>query len=513
MHCHVEINPYFCTMNDQVLSMTGKTLYVTMVRRVTVCAAICVAVLSFVACSGSGVDNYKKVIPKEASLVAAIDLKSVAEDMDITHSPMFKVALSSALIFIDAADKGNLKAVLNDPSLTGIDFSKPAYLFGVKGQVFGVTMKVEDESLTETFISSLVGLGLCSKVVEHDGLSWSTLLDDIGLVWSDNTLLLLHVNSSSRQAGEKLMLAYMRLDEKDAFVSTHNYEMMTGWGDDDDDDIMIYANSSVMPDLMNPIMKTLGVSAVGAANMELVASVDIDDSGFEIESRLFSNDRKTQARLDEFLHSLRPIRGTYAEQVPHGCDMWVYMGVDGDKFLPVLKRIPSVKETLIGANMGVDADKMIRTVDGDVLMLAYGKGTDSGKKIDTHVSVYAQLKDTRFLADVDYWMKSAKSYGIKMARTGDNEYRISGTDSGDLYWAAKDGQLYLGTSMYTPLTRQVVSDVDEDDVHDKLIVGHMDLLELSPLLRSVSFCVDRDGEINIDVHTTSMIKILSDFMH
>lgn len=485
--------------------MIGKTLYITMAR----CVTVLVAVLLLIACSDGGVDNYKKVIPKEASMVAAIDLKSVTEDTGITKSPMYKMILTTALLYIDAADAGDLKAVLDDPSLTGIDFAKPAYLFGVKGQVFGVTMKVEDESLTETFVSALVSHGLCSKVEEHDGLRWSTLLDDIGLVWSDNTMLLLLSNSPSRTVREKLMLAYMQLDEKEAFVSTENYKMMVRHGDDDD--IMVYANSSVMPDLMNPIMKMLDVPAVGSSNVELVATVDINDSGFEIESKLFSNNAKIQARLDEFLHSMKTIDETYTGLIPGNSNFWMYMGVDGSKFLPVLKRIPAAKEALIGANMGVDADKMIRTVDGDVLVLADNKGTGN-TQTKADVSVYAQLKDTKFLTDVDYWMKSAKSYGISMTRTADNEYRISNSDTGNLYWAVKGKQLYFGTAKYVPL-QQNSNNILEDDIHDKLLVGHMDLLDLSSMLRSASFSVDKDGEITVEVHTTSMIKILNELMH
>ncbi len=507
MYCHVVIILYFCTMNYQVLSMTDKTFYMTIAR----CVTVWVAVLLFIACSDGGVDNYKKVVPKEASLVAAIDLKSMTEETGITQSPVFKMALASALVMIDAADKGNLKAVLNDPSLTGIDFTKPAYLFSVRGQVIGATMKVEDESLTETFISSLVGLGLCSKIEEHDGLSWSTLLDDIGIVWSDNTMLLIQTNSSSRSACEKLMLTYMRLDEKDAFVSTNNYKMMVEYGDDDD--IMMYANSSVVPDLMNPIMKVLDMPVAGSANMELVASVDIEDSGFEIETKLFSNDAKVQARLDEFFHAMKPIRGTYTELIPGNSTMWMCMGVDGDKLLPVLKRIPAVKESLIGANMSVDADKMIRTVDGDVLMVANDKETAENKQNCADVSVYAQLKDTRFMADIDYWMKSAKSYGIIMTHMGENEYIIRDSDTGDLYWAVKDDQLYFGTSKYAPLKRQDRNGVQDDDFHDKLLYGHMSLFDMSPQLRSAAFSVDKDGKIKIDVHTTSIIKILGEFLH
>ncbi len=510
MHCHVEIIPYFCTMNYQVLSMTGKTIYMTIIR----CVAVCVAALSLVACSDSGVDNYKKVIPKEAGLVVGIDLKSVTEDTGITESPVIKMGLTSALMMIDEAGKDNLKAVLDDPSLTGIDFTKPAYLFGVRGQVFGVTMKVEDESLTEAFISSLVGLGLCSKVEGHDGLSWSTLLDDIGLVWSDNTLLLLQTNNSSRSACEKLMLAYMRLDEKDAFVSTGNFRKMTGWGDDgDNNDIMVYANTSAMPDVMNPIMKMLDVPVTGSANMELVASVDIEDSGFEIETKLFSNDAKIQARLDEFLNALKPIDGTYTERIPRDCDIWMCMGVDGDRFLPVLKRIPAVKEVLIGANMSVDADKMTRAVDGDVLVVANKNGTATNQRNGGGVSVYAQLKDTRFMADVDYWMKYAKSYGINMTRMAEDEYLIRNSDTGDIYWAVKDRQLYFGTSRYVPLMPQNNRDAQGDDIHRKLLAGYMDLSDTSPLLRSATFSVDMSGEIDIDVHTTSIIKILSGFLH
>ena len=484
--------------------MKNKTIFKAMMRRM----AACLAVVALVACSDGLVADYELTVPKDAGLVVAVDLEDVVEGSGFTDSAFGKGMIAAAVNSLGGGGQTGLKAVINDPSLTGIDFDAPAYVFR-RSNVTGLAMKVDDESLTEAFISDGTNSGLFSKVEKHDGLSWTTLLDDICVVWSDNTLLAVSSDGSSRQALEKLALSYMKQDEQDAFVTTDKYKKMTAF--DDDEDIIIYADASLMPELMAELTKELGLPAAGSTGLELVAAADLDDGEIEINARLSSNDKKIQASLDEYQHAMKPISGTYADMIPGGCSAWMCIGMDGEKMLKLLKRMPAVKQFLIGANMGVDADKMIRTIDGDVLMMTDDRVNNDSLGTD-HLRLYAQLKNTDFMADVDYWMKSAKDYGISLVRTGNNEYRLSPDCEADLYWAVKSNELYFGSCAYAPLHPNAGTNLPKDYFNGKTVAGRVDLTGLTPVLRYADVSVDTKGCATIRIRMANIDSILDNLL-
>ncbi len=484
--------------------MKNNTNYKAMMRRM----AVCLAVLTFVACSDGLVADYELTVPKDAGLVVAVDLEDVVEGSGFTDSAFGKGMLAAAVNSLGGEGQTGLKAVVNDPSLMGIDFDAPAYLFR-RGSVTGIAMKVEDESLTEAFISDGTLKSFFSKVEKHDGLSWTTFDDAICVVWSDNTLLAVNSDGSSRLALEKLALSYMKQDEKNAFVSTEKYKKMTVFGDDDD--IMLYADASLMPAFIAEMTKEMGLPAAGSTGLELVASADFDDGEIEIKTRISSEDAKIQAILDENLNAMKPISGTYEDMIPEGCAAWMCMGMDGEKMLKMLKRMPAVKEFLIGANMGVDADKMIRTIDGDVIVMADDKVINDSLGTD-HLRMYAQLKNTDFMADVDYWMKSAKDYGVSFARVADNEYRFCLDDATDLYWAVDGKELYFGSCAYTPLQPRAGTNLPKDYFKYKTVAGRVDLTGLAPILKYADVSVDSRGYATIRIRMANIDSILDNLL-
>jgi hypothetical protein len=57
---------------------------------------------------------------------------------------------------------------------------------------------------------------------------------------------------------------------------------------------------------------------------------------------------------------------------------------------------------------------------------------------------YAQLKNTDFLADVDYWKGSMEDYGATMTELAKNQYQIK-SDEFSFLWGVDGKNLYMST--------------------------------------------------------------------
>ena len=81
--------------------------------------------LVLVSCSKN---EYVNLIPKDASFVLSVDVKSIAEKSDFTNSPLYPQFLD-----LVKGSAGSSAAVaqqyIDDPAKMGIDFREPVYLF------------------------------------------------------------------------------------------------------------------------------------------------------------------------------------------------------------------------------------------------------------------------------------------------------------------------------------------------------------------------------------------------
>ena len=191
-------------------------------------------------CKNDGVEDYEIVVPKQASAVLRTRLDKVLVDSEISRSPLLKLVLSKAANSMGSDADNKLKQLVDDPSLMGIDFAEPVYAFVVSDELYGVSMKVDDESLLSEFVKYLNKQGLCGKVKESNGCQWSSLLDnDIRMVYNDKVLLLMLSLGNGIKVDDKMMLALMNQKADDSFASTLQFAKMQELKAED---VQVYAN-------------------------------------------------------------------------------------------------------------------------------------------------------------------------------------------------------------------------------------------------------------------------------
>jgi hypothetical protein len=94
----------------------------------------------------------------------------------------------------------------------------------------------------------------------------------------------------------------------------------------------------------------------------------------------------------------------------------------------------------------VDAGQMLQAIDGDVSLEFFASETDRN---GVEYMMYAQLDNSKFLADVEDWKESQKEYGIEMKSQGKNQYALT-VDGQTYHWGVQDKDLYWGTQGFNP---------------------------------------------------------------
>lgn len=401
-------------------------------------------------------EDYLNVIPANATFVAAVDVKTIAEEGRLEKSSVMKSLDSYVGAVALGKDKKVLKDYMKEPSKMGIDFRSPVYVFKTAGEALGVTMKVADKGTMEEFISCLVKQNLATKATEKDGVMCGTLLEDIAYTYNNSTLLLFaSLEKMSASKNKQMSVELMKLEAGDSFCSTKAFDTMN---EQSGKDVVIYSNLSALPQSFAKQATTFIPNDVNNSDIEVVASVDFDKGRAVLTSSVWGKTDKAQDIIDDADRNMKKIGGRYIDMPTENTLVWIGMGAKGEWLLKKMKESKKTKEVLFVVERAIDIEQMISAVDGDVAVAVPASAIQNSvissvankfKKDDTiGFDFYAQaeLDNDNFLSDVKDWQKSMKDYGMKMKETGDNEYRLE-LDGKDVNWGVTDGEnLYIATS-------------------------------------------------------------------
>lgn len=370
--------------------------------------------------------DYVKVIPADATVVASVNLRSLSEKSDFANTALMQMIERVAI----DSDVKEWQEYKDNPMATGIDFMQPMYVFFTQSGQYGVVVKVGDKGDLEDFFSVLSDEDMVSRPTEKKGMMCGTM-GGLSYAFNDDALALFD--------GESNVLVRMLESEGESFVDTKAYDKMS---EVDGKDIVIYTNLGYLPEMFqNEFQEYTQNSQLKMSDVELVASLDFVKGSAVMTAKWWGRTKKAQKVIDETKDCMRTIDGSYLDNLPDDLFMWIGTGMKGDKALERIKSNKQAKEALFMLERGVDVEQMIRSIDGDVSVAipAYSLNSD-----EVDVAVWAKLKSTSFLDDVDDWKSSMADYGISMRNEGKDAYVLS-LDGTEIHWGVEGKNLYYAT--------------------------------------------------------------------
>lgn len=430
----------------------GKGIIISIVVLLLIGAA---AVLAYLLLNKKS-EDYMNVIPANATFVAAVDVKTIAEDAKLENSAVMKTLDSYIGAVALGKEKKALKDYMKEPEKMGIDFRSPVYAFKTAGEGLGITMKVGDKDTMEEFIACLVKQNLATKATEKDGVMCGTLLEDIAYTYNNSTLLLFaSLEKMSAVKNKQMSVELMKLEADDSFCSTKAFDTMC---DQKGKDIVIYSNLGALPQSFAKKATSFIPKDVKNTDLEVVASIDFEKGRAVLASSVWGKTDKAQALIDEADDNMKKIDGKYLDMPTQNTLVWIGMGAKGEWLLKKMKDSKTTKELLFIVERAIDIEQMIAAVDGDVAVAVPASAiqnslissvTNKLKKDDSigfDFYAKAEIDNDDFLDDVEDWQKSMKDYGMKMKETGDKEYRLE-LDGKDVNWGVTDDDdLFIATA-------------------------------------------------------------------
>ena len=433
-----------------------------------------VAFVLLALCSCSKTD-YQKAVPADATFVAMIDMQSIAEKGDFQHSETMKNLQGwMGLLVSGKEQQEQMQEYLNDPMEMGFDFTMPIFVFK-KGDDLGLVMKVGDEGDIKDFLKCLHQQGLASVPTERQGMMSGTILDDVNYVYDSNTFLILGGGSSTKT--KQLAMSLMNLKDGESFVDTEAYDKMTA---ESNTDLVFYANLAALPTDMSKQISAFLPKGVKNSDVELIECVTFGKGELVMTSKWWGKTEKTQQLFTELNANLHKIEGRYMDAVSEDVALWGCAGVKGDWLLGKLKENKDLKEALFMLERGIDIEQMIRAIDGDVALELPSEDFQS-------LMVRAQVKNTDFLADVDYWKENMKDYGLTMRNVAQNDYVLT-ADGKDVYWGVYKDNLYFSTHQPKAAHSSLLKSYEADIKNSQLFIyGNLQSINKGYNTLSLSF--------------------------
>lgn len=329
--------------------------------------------------------DYVNVIPKGSSALMSLDLAKMAEQSGMDDGE--RTALLKNVLGIDA------------PNECGIDLKQKVYAFETADGTLGVVAAVGSKSDLEKWIGLLAEKQKCSKPEEKKGFMFSVLHGNFIIGYSSDAILIMGPSVGSAQAElQRRMAKWLKADEDNGIKDSRLFERLETL----DSPVALVAQAQALPDKFATFFTLGAPKGTTPTDVYVAATMNSNGKGqLEITGESFAFDPTTDKALKDASAAYKPISGRLVDRVPADAALTVTCGLNGETFIDQLRGNSGLRAMLAGLNTALDIDKMIKSIDGDVLVAMPQVG---GRQ--SQFMVVAQTANADWLADVDYWKKS-----------------------------------------------------------------------------------------------------------
>ena len=192
----------------------------TYMRKISILFVLIAALsVMFVSCGGSD-DKYVSAVPANSAVLAKVNLGNMINESEILEQPLVKMGLGLAQSALPQEAKDILNEILENPSNSGIDASKPVILaVSLEPMSIVVSMPVSNKGrINEVVDNFLDGTGV--QVVLRNGVSYIDFggSDDVEVAYDSDMMIVAAVEKGKADAAH-----YMNLDSKEQAVKESKF--------------------------------------------------------------------------------------------------------------------------------------------------------------------------------------------------------------------------------------------------------------------------------------------------
>ena len=176
------------------------------------------------------------------------------------------------------------------------------------------------------------------------------------------------------------------------------------------------------------------------SDIMIAASMEVSHGRLLISGQTFSFKKQIDEALKKAQQTYRPIKGDYVKTMSTSDGMGLFMNIDGKNFHKLIRQNRGVSTMLMGINTAIDMDNIIKSIDGDMALIASGLGNDK-----LQMMMGAKLGNSNWLKDVAYWKQSVPKGG-RIGDWGKNCFYFTGNQTAYYFGVTDDMQYMSGGS-------------------------------------------------------------------
>jgi len=379
-----------------------------MISRLSVLAVL---IVFLAACSKQ--TEYTNVIPADATAVASIDLKSLANKagMNDKENEAAKQKLLEAMKSgMNAATFQQLEKVINNPGASGLDPEAPIYIFSspqISGGAF--VAKVSNEDDLHASLDVMAKEQICQPVSEADGYSFTTLNGNL-LAFNETTAIIISASRTSQtEAAKEAITKLMKQTADNSIAKSGALQKIAK----QKSDINFFASMSAIPSTYRSQISMGLPSEIKPEDITILGGLNFEKGKIALKTENYTENDAVKAL------------------------MFINMGVKGDGLYNLLSENKEFRSTVSIAKAD-EVKELFSSFNGDI---SAGLINVTMNSAPTFLA-YADVKNGNALEAL---YKNKQSLGMRkgedIMELGKDEY-VYKTRGMNIFFGIKDKQMY-----------------------------------------------------------------------
>ena len=403
-----------------------------MISRLSV---LVVLIVFWTACTKTS--EYTNAIPADASAVASINLKSLADKAglnDKENEAAKQKVLEALKSGMNAATFQQLEKVMKNPIESGIDVESPFYAFSSSSFPYpAVVGKVSNEDNLHASLNVMVKEQICQPISEADGYSFTTMNGNL-LAFNSSTVIIVAVNGTTRtEKAKEGITALMRQTADNSIVKSYAFQEMGK----QKNDVGFFASMAAIPATYRS-QATMGLPAeVAPEDITLVGGLNFEKGKIALKARYCTENEAAKALIKKQAESFGKTNGTFVKDVPASTLMFFNVGVKGEGLYNLLSENKDFRNTISIAKAD-EVKALFSSFNGDISAGLINVTMSSAPTF----MLYAEVKNENVLEAI---YKNKESLGLRrgedILELGKNEY-VYKTGRMNIFFGIKNKQMY-----------------------------------------------------------------------
>ncbi|MBQ9523903.1 MAG: DUF4836 family protein [Bacteroidaceae bacterium] len=396
-------------------------------------------------------DVCKNVIPEDAKAVMVLDSKQLVKQIGIDSSDIL----------------GFLQSDKNKKEDLGIDLLSPIYGFLSNESYLCGVMALSD---ADDFEEAIKKEGI--SVESQRGFKWAYNKEMIVCYDDEKALLLGPISQTESHNMRPRMVEWMsQSSSKNPMLSSVLKQ---------DGALCLSSKMSVVPgSYMHQVLQYLN-NPFDMDKVFLNAELSIKEKSLHLSASVESDEEEIKDLVSKADGILQPIQASQLRSSASDPLLWVGFNAKGASLLEGMRKNSVLRLFLVGVNLCVDADMMLKAVDGDVCF----ELSDITSQ-QANYTLKAQVTNQDFLKNANEWNTGFLGKSFSFKSIDKNNYMLQGAGS-TTYFGVKDNIAYFSsnqnvTSNEGSNTSDNFVSNNKSEIEGKIIYASISMNKLSRL--------------------------------